>query len=85
MIRGYQFTNRSRRRWELYGHRDRHHDPLAAGWSGLLGVGMPLLEKCLPVKWFIVTKPLGVQPSSIWGDALSAREHMVKGHVARPA
>jgi hypothetical protein len=46
---------------------------------------MPLLEKCLPVKLFIVTKPLGVQPSSIWGDALSAREHMVKGHVARPA
>jgi hypothetical protein len=39
--------------------------------------------KCLPVKWFIVTKPLGVQPSSIWGDALSARAHVVKGHVAR--
>jgi hypothetical protein len=20
--------------WALCGHRDRHHDPLAAGWSG---------------------------------------------------
>jgi len=32
---------------------------------------------------FIVTKPLGEQPPRIWGGALSAREHVVKGHLAR--